>query len=136
MAFLKCIVSCFLIQCHVLVVCSCVQAPGAPRHYVAIGTYSPGDSDGNNIAMTMDQKVEVIGINQYGWWWVRATNPTNGEVEEGWVPALLVRFVLNLEFFSSPFRFIQGVCEGTAAVRGAPPARGRDLHSVCESICC
>ncbi len=37
--------------------------------------------------MAMDQKVEVIGINQYGWWWVRATNPTNGEVEEGWVPA-------------------------------------------------
>ena len=31
--------------------------------------------------------MEVIGINQYGWWWVRATNASSGEVEEGWVPA-------------------------------------------------
>jgi len=63
------------------------QAPGAPRYYSAISAYSPGDSDDNGIALSVDQEVEVIGINQYGWWWVRATNPSNGEVEEGWVPA-------------------------------------------------
>ena len=64
-----------------------LQAPRAPRHYTAISPYSPGDSDDNGVALVFDQQVEVIGINQYGWWWVRATNPTNGEVEEGWVPA-------------------------------------------------
>lgn len=62
-------------------------APGAPRYYMAISAYSPGDSDDNGIALSVEQEVEVIGINQYGWWWVRATNPSNGEVEEGWVPA-------------------------------------------------
>ena len=41
----------------------------------------------NGIPLFVHQEVEVIGINQYRWWWVRATNPSNGEVEEGWVPA-------------------------------------------------
>ena len=63
------------------------QAPGAPRYYVAISSYSPGDSEDNGVGLSEGQEVEVIGINQYGWWWVRATNPSNGEVEEGWVPA-------------------------------------------------
>lgn len=54
---------------------------------MAISAYSPGDSDDNGVVLSVDQKVEVIGINQYGWWWVRTTNPSNGEVEEGWVPA-------------------------------------------------
>ena len=70
-----------------LFVCLFVQAPGAPRYYTAISSYSPGDSDDNGISLSVDQEVEVIGINQFGWWWVRATNPSNGEVEEGWVPA-------------------------------------------------
>ena len=61
-----------------------MQAPGAPRYYEAISAYSP---DENGVALSLEQEVEVIGINQYGWWWVRATNPSNGEVEEGWVPA-------------------------------------------------
>ena len=54
---------------------------------MAIASYSPGGSEENGVALVLDQQVEVIGINQYGWWWVRATNPTNGEMEEGWVPA-------------------------------------------------
>ena len=62
------------------------QAPTAARYYTAISDYNPGESDENYIALTQDQKVEVIGINKYGWWWVRATNISN-EVEEGWVPA-------------------------------------------------
>ena len=54
---------------------------------MAIASYNPGGSEENGVALALDQQVEVIGINQYGWWWVRATNPTNGEMEEGWVPA-------------------------------------------------
>ena len=68
-----------------------MQAPSAPRHYLAMCDYNPGDSDENGISLTQDQEVEVIGINQYGWWWVRATNATSGEVEEGWVPASYLR---------------------------------------------
>ena len=63
------------------------QAPGAPRYYTAISDYNPGDSDVNGISLSEDQEVEVIGINQYGWWWVRATNYFTHDVEEGWVPA-------------------------------------------------
>ncbi len=66
---------------------SLTQAPGVPRYYTATSSYSPGDAGDNGIILSIDQEVEVIGINQYGWWWVRATNPSNGEVEEGWVPA-------------------------------------------------
>ncbi len=36
--------------------------------------------------------MEVLGINPYGWWWVRVTNDCiNGELEEGWVPASYLR---------------------------------------------
>ena len=63
------------------------QAPGSPRYYTAISDYNPGDSDVNGISLSEDQEVEVIGINQYGWWWVRATNYFTHDVEEGWVPA-------------------------------------------------
>ena len=42
-----------------------VQAPCAPCYE-------------NGMALSLEQEVEVIGINQYGWWWVRATNPSNG----------------------------------------------------------
>ena len=63
------------------------QAPGAPRYYFAICDYNPGDSDENGISLTDGQEVEVIGINQFGWWWVRATSASSGETEEGWVPA-------------------------------------------------
>ena len=66
---------------------SLMQAPDVPRHYVATSDYNPGDPDESGISLTENQKVEVIGINQYGWWWVRATNASSGEVEEGWVPA-------------------------------------------------
>jgi hypothetical protein len=64
-----------------------LQAPGAPRYYFAICDYNPGDSDDNGISLTDGQEVEVIGINQFGWWWVRATSASSGETEEGWVPA-------------------------------------------------
>ena len=67
------------------------QAPTAPRYYLAIGDYNPGGSDENGIVLTEGQEVEVIGINQYGWWWVRATSASSGEVEEGWVPASYLR---------------------------------------------
>ena len=63
-----------------------MQAPSAPRHYQAICDYNPGDSDENGIQLTECQEVEVIGINRYGWLWVRATSASSGEVEEGWVP--------------------------------------------------
>ena len=68
---------------------SCVpppQAPGAPRYYTAITDYNPGATD-NGVQLTSGQEIEVIGINKYGWWWVRATNHYTNEVEEGWVPA-------------------------------------------------
>ena len=63
------------------------QAPTAARYYTAISDYNPGESDEHYIALTQDQEVEVIGINKYGWWWVRATNYITTKVEEGWVPA-------------------------------------------------
>ncbi len=62
------------------------QAPGSPRYYPAITSYDPG-SDASGVHLSPDQEVEVIGINPYGWWWIRATNYAHGEVEEGWVPA-------------------------------------------------
>ena len=68
-----------------------MQAPSARRHYIATCDYNPGDSEENGISLTESQEVEVIGINQYGWWWVRATNASSGEVEEGWVPASYLR---------------------------------------------
>ena len=52
--------------------------------------YNPGDSDGG-ISLCKEQQVEVLGINPYGWWWVRVTNDCNGELEEGWVPASYLR---------------------------------------------
>jgi hypothetical protein len=61
-------------------------APGAPRYYTATTNYSPGATD-NGIQLTSGQEIEVIGINKYGWWWVRSTNHYTNEVEEGWVPA-------------------------------------------------
>ena len=55
--------------------------------FVQVST-DPGDSeDENGISLTDGQEVELIGINQYGWWWVRATNTSSLETEEGWVPA-------------------------------------------------
>ena len=66
------------------------QAPGAPRYYTALGSYNPG-SDEHGVALAEDQEVEVLGINQFGWWWVRSTNHSSGEVEEGWVPASYLR---------------------------------------------
>lgn len=68
-----------------------MQAPSAPRHCLAISDYTPGDSDENGISLIEAQEVEVIGVNQFGWWWVRATNASSGELEEGWVPASYLR---------------------------------------------
>ena len=31
--------------------------------------------------------MEVLGTNQYGWWWVKTTNNQTGAVEEGRVPS-------------------------------------------------
>lgn len=76
--------------------CLYIQAPGAPRHYTALTSYNPGDSDENGITLSEDQQVEVIGINKYGWWWVRVTNCYNGELEEGWVPASYLRITDSL----------------------------------------
>ena len=72
--------------CVCVCVCVCVQAPRAPRHYKAIANFNQLEQE-NSVSLTVDQEVEVIGINQYGWWWVRATNNVTGETEEGWAPA-------------------------------------------------
>ena len=69
------------------------QAPGAPCYYVAIAEYNPGESDEIGIDMFEGQEVEVIGINKYGWWWVRATSPSTNEKEEGWVPASYLKLL-------------------------------------------
>ena len=71
--------------------CSSLQAPSAQRHYVATCDYNPGDSEENGVSLTEGQEVELIGINHFGWWWVRATSVSSGEVEEGWVPASYLR---------------------------------------------
>ena len=72
------------------------QAPGAARYYYAMEDYNPGDSDGG-ISLCKEQQVEVLGINPYGWWWVRVTNDCNGELEEGWVPASYLRVIDELK---------------------------------------
>ena len=87
----------FLIRLHEITPSFVLQAPSAPRHYLAICDYNPGDSDENGISLTESQEVEVIGINQYGWWWVRATNASSGEVEEGWVPASYLKVLNKLD---------------------------------------
>ena len=63
-----------------------VQAPGVPRIYKAICDYSPSSAE-NGIIMRIGQTVEVIGINQYGWWWVRLLSQEMESTREGWVPA-------------------------------------------------
>ncbi len=68
------------------------QAPGAARYYCAMEDYNPGDSD-DGISLCKEKQVEVLGINPYGWWWVRVTNDCNGELEEGWVPASYLRVI-------------------------------------------
>ncbi len=72
------------------------QAPGAARYYYAMEDYNPGDSD-SGISLCKEQQVEVLGINPYGWWWVRVTNDCNGELEEGWVPAGYLRVIDELK---------------------------------------
>ena len=62
-----------------------MQAPGAVKDYVAISDYIPGSAE-NDIGLVEGQQVEVVGINQYGWWWVRASD-YDGQLVEGWVPA-------------------------------------------------
>ena len=74
-----------------LCLCIYIQAPSVSHNYSAISDYNPGDSDENGISLTEAQEVEVIGVNQFGWWWVRATNASSGEMEEGWVPASYLR---------------------------------------------
>ena len=71
-----------------------LQAPGAPRYYTATTDYNPGATD-NGVQLTSGQEIEVIGINKYGWWWVRATNRYSNEVEEGWVPASYLQISAN-----------------------------------------
>lgn len=61
------------------------QAPGAVKDYVAISDYLPGSAE-NDIGLVEGQQVEVVGINQYGWWWVRASD-YDEQLMEGWVPA-------------------------------------------------
>eukprot|EP00731_Ephydatia_muelleri_P029597 Em0021g120a len=61
-------------------------APGVPRIYKAICDYSPSSAE-NGIMMQIGQTVEVIGINQYGWWWVRLLSQETESTREGWVPA-------------------------------------------------
>ena len=61
-------------------------APGATRDYIAISDYCPGSAQ-NDIGLIGGQQVELVGVNQYGWWWVRATSPDTMQPVEGWVPA-------------------------------------------------
>jgi len=61
------------------------QAPGAHKWYRATSDYAPGSTD-NDVALVEDQIVELLGVSQYGWWWVRVTNHNN-EVQQGWAPA-------------------------------------------------
>ena len=70
---------------HVLVYPN-LQAPGVPRYYTALSDYNPDTTD-NGVKLSSGQEVEVIGINKYGWWWVRSTNHYTNDTEEGWVPA-------------------------------------------------
>ena len=74
--YIECYVSdCVNLNSHPRMYHSLTQAPGVSRYYTATSSYSPGDAGDNGIILSIDQEVEVIGINQYGWWWVRATNP-------------------------------------------------------------
>lgn len=61
-------------------------APGANKDYIAINSYTPGSTE-SDIGLVEGQQVEVVGVNPYGWWWVRATEPEHHTVVEGWVPA-------------------------------------------------
>lgn len=56
------------------------------RYYTAVADYTPSEDD-QGIPLSIDQEVELIGINNSGWWWVRATNYFTQETLEGWVPA-------------------------------------------------
>lgn len=62
-----------------------MQAPGAVKDYVAINNYHSGAAE-NDIGLVEGQQVEVVGVNQYGWWWVRASD-YDKQLMEGWVPA-------------------------------------------------
>ncbi|XP_019856098.1 PREDICTED: triple functional domain protein-like [Amphimedon queenslandica] len=67
-----------------------ILAPGTAHFYTAVADYAPSGDD-QGIPLKIDQEVEVIGINDSGWWWVRATNYVSGETLEGWVPASHLR---------------------------------------------
>ena len=67
-----------------------IKAPGTAHYYTAVAEYTPSEDD-QGIPLKIDQEVEVIGINDSGWWWVRATNYVSGETLEGWVPASHLR---------------------------------------------
>lgn len=68
-------------------------APGAHKWYKATSDYAPGTTD-NDVALVEDQIVELLGVSQVGWWWVRATNHDN-IVQQGWVPASYLQMCSN-----------------------------------------
>ncbi|KAL5475464.1 hypothetical protein EMCRGX_G025283 [Ephydatia muelleri] len=59
---------------------------GVISRYVATCDYIPDSGADENIALQAGQVVEVIGVNQDGWWWVRPDG-SQGSPTEGWVPA-------------------------------------------------
>ena len=70
-----------------------LQAPGAHKWYRATSDYAPGTTD-NDVALVEDQIIELLGVSQVGWWWVRATNHDN-EIQQGWVPASYLQMCSN-----------------------------------------
>ena len=63
-----------------------LQVAGVISRYVATCDYIPDSGADENIALQAGQVVEVIGVNQDGWWWVRPDG-SQGSPTEGWVPA-------------------------------------------------
>lgn len=52
---------------------------------MATDDYVPDSDTDENITLRVGQVVEVIGVNQDGWWWVRPGGSQG--CREGWVPA-------------------------------------------------
>ena len=64
-----------------------LQVSGVRSTYVATCDYVPDSDTDENVVLRVGQVVEVIGVNQEGWWWVKTDGYGSQGCREGWVPA-------------------------------------------------